>query len=106
MTPDELLEQLTEEQLKELVGTMLFAGIKMMVARDIPPAKALRAVSVEYLQAAFGTDVWKELGLPERTVRRWRSELREALASGPEIEDEPPADVLASFERLQRPAEK
>lgn len=100
-TPNESTEDQAAEQIKQMVGAVLFAGMKMMVDRDIPPAKALRLVSVEYLEAAYGPKVWDELGLPLRTVQRWRLELRRAFEAGAEIEDEPPAHILEAFARLQ-----
>lgn len=97
-----------DDQMQELVAAALFAGMKMMVDRGISPSKALRAVAVEYLQETYGSQVWKELEVPSRTIERWRAELREALELAPRIEDEPPASVIAAFERLQakRPAKK
>jgi hypothetical protein len=95
-------EDQAAEQLKELVGAVLFGGMKMMVDRDISPAKALRLVSVEFLEAAYGPKVWEELGLPRRTVNRWRLELRNALKAAADIEDEPPVSVLEAFARLEQ----
>lgn len=87
---------------QEAAAAVLFAGMKMMVSRGVPTAKAMRAVVVEVLQGTYGSAVWKELGVPSRTIERWRAELRESLALAPEIEDEPPAAVIQAFERLQK----
>lgn len=93
-------DQTPEDQMQAIAAAILFVQMKIMVDRDIPPAKALRAVAVEILQSQYGSDVWKELGVATRTIERWRSELRHALAAAPDIEDQMPASVQEAFERL------
>lgn len=92
--------ELEDDVVQALVAAVLFAGMKMMVSRGVPPAKALRAVAVEILQGTYGSGVWKELNVATRTIERWRAELREALALAPEIEEQPPAAVIEAFLRL------
>lgn len=94
--------EVDEVAVQEMVAAVLFAGMKMMVGRGVPPAKALRAVAVEVLQGTYGSAVWKELNVASRTIERWRAELREILALAPEIEEEPPAAVIEAFLRLAK----
>ena len=93
-------EQLTPAEIEGVTAAVLFMQMKMMVDRDVPPAKALRAVTVSILQSQYGSDVWKELGVATRTIERWRSEIRESLAAAPQIEGELPASVQEAFLRL------
>lgn len=92
--------KLDETEVEQAAAAVLFASMKMMVSRGVPPAKALRACAVEILQGAYGSQVWEELKVPKRTIERWRAELRQSLALAPEIEDEPPAAVIEAFQRL------
>lgn len=92
--------KLDETEVEQAAAAVLFASMKMMVSRGVPPAKALRACAVEILQGAYGSQVWEELEVPKRTIERWRAELRQSLALAPEIEDEPPAAVIEAFQRL------
>lgn len=88
------------DKVQELVAGVLFASMKMMVSRGVPPAKALRACAVEILQGTYGSQVWEELNVPKRTIERWRAELRQSLALESEIEDEAPAAFIEALERL------
>lgn len=90
-----------DDQFQAMVAAALVGPIMMMTARGVPVQKALRLVTVEILQGTYGNQVWKELGMNQRTIDRWRQERRELFDSGPEIEDEPPAAVLEAFERLE-----
>lgn len=104
MTDEELhqiLERATEDQLRDFVTGMLFSGMKAATDRGVPPLKAMRALVAGYLEESLGTGVWKELGVPTRTAERWRRELREALAAAPEIEDEPPVEIVQAYLRLR-----
>lgn len=104
MTEEELqqlLERATEDQLRDLVTGMLFAGMKAATDRSMPPLKAMRAIVAGYFEESLGTGVWKELGVATRTAERWRQELREALAAAPEIEDEPPVEIVKTYLRLR-----
>ena len=96
-----------ENQAQEIAAAVFFMMLKQMTDRGIPHLKALCAASVELLQGTYGTAVWKELGMNQRTVERWRQETRAALALSPEIEDVPPAAAMESLMRLtaNRPAD-
>lgn len=105
MMTDEELHQLlakaSEDQLRDLVTGLLFSGMKAATDRGVPPLKAMRALVAGYFEESLGTGVWKELGVPTRTAERWRRELREALATAPEIEDEPPLEIVQAYLRLR-----
>lgn len=90
-----------DERDQALVAACLVGPIMMMTARGVPVQKALRLVTVEILQGTYGNQVWKELGMNQRTIDRWRQERRELFDAAPDIEDQPPAAVVEAFERLE-----
>jgi transposase-like protein len=94
------LEDLSQDDVRDFVAVALFAGLKMSVDAGVPVQKALRAVVVEYLQESLGSQVWKELGMNQRTVERWRQEYR-AVMQERDIEEEPPAEFIETLLRLQ-----
>lgn len=91
----------TEEQIPEVMAAVMFAQLKMLTDREIPLLKAFRLVVIENLQGVYGDAVWSELGVPQRSIERYRAELREKLALMPPIEDVPPASVEEAFARLE-----
>lgn len=98
-----LLARASDVQMGDIVAGMLFVGVKIAVDNGVPAARAMRDLVASYLQESLGSDVWKELDVPQRTAERWRREIRAMLKAAPELEsDQPPVYVVESFERLRR----
>jgi hypothetical protein len=105
MTDEELIKLLseaTDEQLGDIVSGMLFVGVKIAVDNGVPAPRAMRDLVASYFQESLGSDVWKELDVPQRTAERWRREIRTLFKAAPELEsDQPPAYVLESYQRMR-----
>lgn len=82
-----------EDQAGRLLAGMLLAVVRGMVHAGVEPAKAMRLAAFAVLEAEFGRDTVLALGMPGTTERRWRRELREALAEA-EIPEDPPVELI------------
>lgn len=102
----------TNEALGDLVGsasaTMLLGVIEALRVAGFEPQKAVRLATMVVLEGSLGRGVWDLVGIPGSTARRWRQQIREAIASG-NIPEEVPVEfqhrvldliVAATKERL------
>ncbi len=89
-----------EDMVQEMVAAVLFTSMKMYTDRGITPQRAMRMVVQEHLQKTYGNQAWRELGIPMRTIERWRQENRQVMADLEPIEDEMPTEMLDVFARL------
>ena len=82
---------LTDEQLAELVGGFIYAGVRGLVDEGMSAQMALRLVAAQYVTAAMGPKALEDMGVPFSTAKRWRPQLRRAVEN---ISDEAPQSVL------------
>lgn len=104
MTDEDLMKAIneaTDDQLADVVTSLLFPGILAATRHGVPLQKALRGVIALYFERTLDSAVWKELGVPQRTAERWRSELRDVLSEAPEIQGEVPTEILETYARLK-----
>jgi hypothetical protein len=87
---------LTEDQLAELVGSLIYAGVRGLVDQGMSAQMALRLVAAQYVTSAMGPKALEDMGVPFSTARRWRLQLRRAVEN---IPDEPPQNVLQDVQR-------
>jgi NAD(P)H-dependent flavin oxidoreductase YrpB (nitropropane dioxygenase family) len=69
-----------EEQAGQALGAMLLAVVKSMTDAGMRPATALRLAAFVAIDGSFGRGALTALGLPANTERRWRREVRDAVA--------------------------
>lgn len=82
-----------EGALEQGAAVALLATIEAIKKTGVPSQKALRLGAFVLLEGALGREVWKLVGIPPSTARRWRAEVRKADASGLI-----PSDVPAEFQ--------
>ena len=87
---------MTDEQLAELVGGVIYAGVRGLVDQGMTAQMALRLVAAQYVTAAMGPKALEDMGVPFSTAKRWRLQLRRAVENMPE---EPPQNVLEDAQR-------
>lgn len=87
---------LTDDQLAELVGGVIYAGVRGLVDQGMSAQMALRLVAAQYVTAAMGPKALEDMGVPFSTAKRWRLQLRRAVENMP---DEPPQEVLEDAQR-------
>lgn len=87
---------LTDDQLAELVGSVLYAAVRGLVDQGMSAQMALRLVAAQYVTAAMGPKALEDMGVPLSTAKRWRLQLRRAVEN---IPDEPPQHVLEDVQR-------
>jgi NAD(P)H-dependent flavin oxidoreductase YrpB (nitropropane dioxygenase family) len=85
-----------EDQAGQALGAMLLAVVKSMTDAGMRPATALRLAAFVAIDGSFGRGALTALGLPANTERRWRREVREAVA-GYEIAEGPSLDFINSL---------
>lgn len=71
-----------EGALEAGAAASLLGTIEAIKSTGVPSQRALRLGAFVLLEGALGREVWKLVGIPSSTVRRWRAEAREAAASG------------------------
>jgi NAD(P)H-dependent flavin oxidoreductase YrpB (nitropropane dioxygenase family) len=82
-----------EDQAGQALGAMLLAVVKSMTDAGMRPATAMRLAAFVAIDGSFGRGALTALGLPADTERRWRREVREAVA-GVEMAEGPPLDFI------------
>lgn len=65
--------------LEKVFAGALLALMRELVNSGVPATSAVRLASVALVAGAFGNSALHDLGVAERTVHRWRKEVREAL---------------------------
>lgn len=96
MNPEQMNE-MTDEQLTDLVGGTIYAGVRALVDQGVTAQMALRLVSATYVAEAFGPKALEEMGVPASTARRWRTTLKRYMSKAPET---PPQAVLDDVRRF------
>lgn len=91
--------------LEKNAAVALLGTIEAIKKTGVPSQRALRLGAFVLLEGALGRDVWKLVGIPPSTVRRWRVEAREAAASGL-IPNEMPEEFQRAVVDLLFAAEK
>ena len=87
---------LTDDQLGELVGGVIYAGVRGLVDQGMSAQMALRLVAAQYVTAAMGPKALEDMGVPFSTAKRWRLQLRRAVEN---IPDEAPPNVLEDVQQ-------
>ena len=82
------------DQVERLMGGALYAVVKSLTEIGLRPAAALRLASFVLIDGSMGRGALRSLGLPERTERAWRAELREVAELADELPDEFPVEFM------------
>jgi|SRR5690625_391746 len=94
-----------EGALEKSAAVALLGTIEAIKKSGVPSQKALRLGAFVLLEGALGREVWDLIGIPARTMRRYREESREAAKSGL-IPSEMPEDFQRAVFELLMKAEK
>lgn len=86
---------LSEEEQIVVAASVLLGIVERFVANGARPAEALRFASVALVEEVFGRKKLADLGVPERTRKRWHAEVVRSM-KGLVTPDEPPSRVLDS----------
>lgn len=95
MNPEDI-QNMTDDEIKGLVGSTIYAGVRALVDQGMSAQMALRLVAAQYVTAAMGPKALEDMGVPFSTAKRWRLQLRRAVENMP---DEPPQHVLEDVQR-------
>lgn len=85
------IQNMTDEEIKGLVGGIIYSNVRALVDQGMSAQMALRIVAAEYVTQAMGPNALEDMGVPFSTARRWRLQLRRAVENVP---DELPQNVL------------
>src|SRR5690625_3197060 len=91
-----------EGALEKSAAVALLGTIEAIKKSGVPSQKALRLGAFVLLEGALGREGWKLIGIPARTMRRYREEAREAAQSGLIPDDMPDNFKRAVFELLMK----
>lgn len=75
---------------------VLYGMVRSMVERGAAPATALRLAAFLVLDGTAGRGVVEQIGMNDRTARKYRAEIR-ALLSADDLAEEAPPEYLADF---------
>jgi hypothetical protein len=96
MNSEQIMNAMSDEQLAEIVGLTLYAGVRPLVDNGMTAQMALRLVSATYVSEALGRKALEEMGVPPSTARRWRTTLKRYMEKTP---DTPPQAVVEDVKR-------
>jgi|SRR5690625_748383 len=71
-----------EGMLEKSTAVALLGVIESLKKAGMPSQKAMRLSVFVLLEGALGREVWDLVGVPARTMRRYREEVRAAAGSG------------------------
>jgi hypothetical protein len=97
------IQNMTDEEIKGLVGGIIYSNVRALVDQGMSAQMALRIVAAEYVTQAMGPKALEDMGVPFSTARRWRLQLRRAVENVP---DELPQTVLEDVQRYLEQQQK
>lgn len=84
-----------KNQAEQALGSMLYGVVRALIQSGLRPAAAMRVAAFVAIDGSIGRGALRQLGLPVRTERRWRAEVRDAVAAASAtLPDEAPIELL------------
>lgn len=84
-----------EDLVGKAAGGTIFGMVRALVDRGLPVGTALRLAAFLVVDGSAGRGAVEAMGLSERAARKYRADIRQAMADG--VEDDVPPAYLAEW---------